>query len=122
MKRLRYLVKRFFGLFPSRLPIGMTEFKEWADSVLELAKLPANDSMYFALATAVLHADSLAAYKSKEYFVRTLLKGAANQIAAAQMQELKERQIQRAKEEAARQAEEKTEGFHDPSNNASGAV
>lgn len=102
------LLKRLRALLPSKLPQGMSEFDAWADDILDIYNLPNNDSTKFALATAIMHIGATECYKPKEYFGRTLLKGAATQIAYAKMNEMKERQAVRAKEEAeaaARKAE-----------------
>lgn len=102
MKKVKQIINRFLGLFPSRLPVGMTEFDKWAKSVIEMSPLPYNDSTVFSLATMVLHLPATTNYKSKEYFIRSLHKAAANQIAAGVMQDLKEKQ--RAAQEAAAKA------------------
>jgi hypothetical protein len=88
---LKRIGQRIGALFPTRLPIGMTEFDEWAKSIIELTDLPDNDSMRFSLSTMVLHLSSTSGYKSKEFFIRSLYKAAANQIAAAKLHEIKER-------------------------------
>ena len=92
----KFLVRLTF-FFPSPLPIGMTEFEDWADSILAHSVAPNNDSTRFALATMILHLPSLASWKSKEYFLRALHKSAANQIAAGVMQDLKQKQADAAK-------------------------
>lgn len=98
------LIRRFLALFPSKLPIGMTEFYRWADDVIDLSGLPHNDSTVFSLATMILHLKATEAYKSKQYFILTIKKGAANQIAAGVMQELKDKQLAKAAEENAAKA------------------
>lgn len=104
-QKLTLLFRRLLCFLPAKLPQGRTAFKAWADDILEIYGLPNNDSTHFALAVAVLHANELAAYKSKEYFGRKLVKGAANEVAAAVIQELKAKQ-QAAQEEAAKKAQE----------------
>lgn len=99
-QKLKYLVARFFGLFPTKLPVGIAEFDKWATEVIELAQFPVNDSMKFTVATMVLHAKSTAAYSSKEYFVTSLIKAAANQVAAQMIQDLKLKQMEEAKRAA----------------------
>jgi hypothetical protein len=64
---------------------------KYYDSIIELTDLPDNDSMRFSLSTMVLHLSSTSGYKSKEFFIRSLYKAAANQIAAAKLHEIKER-------------------------------
>lgn len=96
------ILRRIVCLFPSKLPQGMAEFEKWANDILDVYGLPNNDSTHFALATAVMHLNATDAYKPKEYFGRVLLKGAATQVAYAQMNLAKERQAAKAAEEAAK--------------------
>lgn len=103
MKRLAKLLLAFI---PTRLPIGMSEFDNWSNDIIELSGLPDNDSVRFALASAIMHGKSDGAYVSKFYFVKLMLKGAANQIAHAKFQALKQEQEAKAAE-AKRLAEEK---------------
>lgn len=101
IQKLKLVFKRALGLVPTKLPQGMTEFHLWADSVIELAGLPNNDSTKFSVATMILHLPPTDAYKAKEYFVRSLIKAAANQIAHGTMTELKEKQVKLAEQEKA---------------------
>lgn len=117
MQKIKKLFKRVLGLFPQKLPIGMTDFYLWADDVIELSGLPNNESVVFALATMVLHLPPTACYKSKEYFIRSLLKTASNQIAHGVMQELKDKQVAKAKAE-----QEAAAATVIAENNQSGAV
>jgi hypothetical protein len=97
---------------PSPLPVGVTEFHAWADKVIEAAGAPNNDSVKFALATMILHAGPQDAEKPLSYFILSLKKSMANQVAAGIMQELKAKQ---QAEEAARIEAEKnkaTEATH----------
>lgn len=107
---MRNLLLRLLAYLPSKLPQGKTEFETWSDSIIETYQMPNNDSVKFALAVAILHLDSTSAFKPKHYFGKTLIKGAASQVAGAVMQELKEKQQALAKAEqeaaaAAKQAE-----------------
>jgi len=108
------ILRRLLCLLPTRLPQGMQEFTEWADDILDVYGLPNNDSTHFALATSVMHLGATDAYKSKEYFGRVLLKGAATQVAYAQMNAAKERQA--AKAAAEQEARNAVVVESDPSN------
>lgn len=103
MKRILSKVKKalakLVAFIPTSLPIGMTEFGHWADSIVLTYDLPDNDSTRFALATMILHLDSTSASKPKRYFGLAALKSMSNQIAGGVMQELKDKQ------QAARAAE-----------------
>lgn len=102
--KLKKLLNIVLSYFPTPLPIGISEFERWSDSVLELTPLPNNESMKWSLATMILHSDKGDAYKPKRYFARCLHKAAANEIAGAYMHDLKEKQKVKMQEEAAAQA------------------
>lgn len=98
MKRLSYLTKTynyFRSYFPTKLPVGTTEFEAWVDSIIELAgKYADRDSMKFAIASMLIHADARHGALSKQYFVTRLRKSAANQIASQVFQDLKQKQAE----------------------------
>lgn len=86
---MKRILAKFLSYFPSALPVGLTEFGKWADSVVDLAGLPASrDSQHQALANMIIHLPPRKgdqrprAYESKNWFVHSLRKGAANQIAS----------------------------------------
>ena len=112
--KFKQLVNVVLSYFPSPLPIGITEFEKWADSVLALTPLPNNESMKWSLATMILHSDKGDAYKAKRYFARCLHKAAANEIAGAYMHELKEKQKRQMQEEAAKAAQAASEVSNEP--------
>lgn len=89
---------------PAALPVGMTEFNQWSNSLVMTYGFPDNASTKFALATMILHAGSTEAYKCRRYFALTLRKSMSNQVAASVMNELK--RVQEAEREAERKAEE----------------
>lgn len=89
LKCLISLFQRFFCLFPSPLPIGLTAFNKWTASIIRVYNLPDNDSIRFSLATMVLHAPPQACYKRKEFFGRSALKAMSNQVCHSVMEDLK---------------------------------
>lgn len=105
---------KFLAFFPSRLPIGDGQFEAWFNSIAFTYDLPKNDSVRFALSTAIMHASpsnkpgaveavfnsGSAYYRSKRYFGLTLLKGACNQTAHQIIADCKLRQDERKKAEA----------------------
>ena len=99
------LFKHLLSFFPSALPSGLAEFHKWADEVIHLAGAPNNDSVKFAVATMILHADSTAAFKPKHFFVKSLKKSMANQVAAGLMQDLKQKQQEAIAAEQAKAVE-----------------
>lgn len=87
------LVKKFLSLFPTKLPVGMTEFETWSDSIIELAEEFADrDSMKFAIASMVIHLDAVRDSAPKNLFVKKLHKTAANQVASQVFQDIKNKQ------------------------------
>ena len=103
--KIKKLWARTRALFPSKLPVGLTEFNTWSDSIIELYNAPNNDSVKFSLAVMVLHLPPTTAYKSKEYFGRSLTKGAANEVASYVMQDLKTKQQEAIKAAQAKSVE-----------------
>lgn len=102
---LELLLARLLSYLPSPLPVGMTEFGEWQESILALSKVPDNESTRFALAVMILHLDPHRSSKSKNYFVRCLNKSAANELANAMAMDIKSKQKARIEaEEAAKKA------------------
>lgn len=103
--KLTKLFKRLRALFPSRLPVGVSEFNTWAADLIEIYDLPNNDSIRFALAVSILHTESATFYKAKEFYGRSMLKAAANEIAGSIVQELKNKQQAAIAAAQAKQAE-----------------
>lgn len=91
LKRAKLAGRRLRALFPSKLPIGVTEFNAWADDIVELSGLPDNDSMRYTLAVVVLELPKTNAYRPKEFFIRALIKGACNQIVSQIMHDIRDR-------------------------------
>jgi hypothetical protein len=85
-------VRKLSFYFKTPLPIGMAEFDEWADSILNTYGYPNNDSTRFALAAMIMHLGQTEGYKPKRFFVLCLRKGAASQVAGATIQNLKAKQ------------------------------
>lgn len=109
---MKLLLKRLMSLVPTPLPVGMTEFEEWSNSIIELSGNYADtDSMKFAIASMVIHLGPQTSHISKNHFVRSLRKTAANQIASQVFIDVKERQKQKelAAKEAAASNEENSQ-------------
>ena len=100
---IKRLVRHALSFIPTKVPTGITEFHAWAEDIIDLAGAPKNDSVKFSIAAMVPHSNSQDAYKPKRYYVLTLMKAMANQVAYAIVQELKTKQ---AEAEAARIAAE----------------
>lgn len=66
------------------LPVGVTEFHEWADRIISGAMLTATpESQKFALANVLLNLGPTIAYETDLYFIHVLRKHAVNQVADA---------------------------------------
>lgn len=75
------------------LPVGLTEFNLFANRIISLAGSYADeDSMKFALASIIIHADASKANYSDNYFLQRLRKSAANQVASQVFQDIKLKQ------------------------------
>lgn len=97
-QKLKKIVGFVKGLFPSRLPQGMTEFHAWADSFFDIYDLPTKekDSIKFVLASIIMHLGPQTLYKSKMFFYLTICAGAAKQIAGAVFHDIKTKQAEEA--------------------------
>lgn len=92
--KLKKVLNFIRGLFPSRLPQGLTEFNAWAQSIMDTYALPTLevDSIRYILATVVMQLGAQTAYKSKMYFVLTLKAAAAKQVAGSVFYDIKTKQ------------------------------
>ncbi len=100
------LVKYLLSFLPSKLPVGMQAFLDFGDSIVDLSgEFADRKSMKWAIATMIMHLGPQRDRISKQYFVKSLRKTAANQVAQAYMIQLKEEQ--KAAELAAKEAAEK---------------
>lgn len=74
------------------LPTGMTAFEEWSDRIAAATPLSiSKDSIDIALATMIMHLGPQESHKEDAYFVHSLLRSAAQQIAHAKLSEIKDR-------------------------------
>lgn len=102
------LLNKLLVLVPRSLPVGMSEFEVWSDRIISLSgQFADTDSMKFALASQVMH---LGAQKSRvpdQFFINSMRKAAANQVASQVFQDIKTKQLEAAKaaQEAAKLAE-----------------
>ena len=92
---------------PHPLPVGLSEFHQWADHIIELAgKFADEESMKYALASQVIHLPHDKAFVPKRWFVNSLRKAAANQVASQVFYDIKVKQeaAKKALEDAAKAA------------------
>lgn len=106
--KLRIYLHRFLGLFPQAVPVGVTAFDAYIDSLSATYDLPTKDreTIKFAVAARILGFGPLQSSAAPYSFVRALRAGAAKQIAGNAFQQVKEAQKARqlAEEQAAKAA------------------
>lgn len=104
----RYLLL-LLSYFPRNLPVGLTEFDAFtARVILQAGKFADYDSMKWALASQVIHLGPQASAKPDQYFIRSLRKAAANQVASQVFQDVKAKQQEEAAARAAQTQAEAT--------------
>lgn len=119
LAKFKELVKYALSYLPHKLPVGLTEFHNFSDSIIELSGEYADrDSLKFAIATMILHAGEARGSLSKQYFVRRLRKVAANQVAGQVFTDIKEKQkaAQEAMKAGIKQVEDTTASKIESSN------
>lgn len=83
------------------LPVGVTEFHEWADRIISGAMLTATpESQKFALANTLLNLGPTIAYETDLYFIHVLRKHAVNQVADAMRAKIRDEVKARMEAEA----------------------
>lgn len=95
LNKFKLLLRQARYLFPSRIPIGMAEFDDWAKSILDTYGWPDNGSFRFSLATMIINQDNKGwrkKYVSKYAFHLAIHSAAAKQIAGEYFRILKEQQ------------------------------
>lgn len=103
--KLKRLGAQILGALPSFLPVGLTEFNQFADSIIELYNPPGDArSVKFIIATLIMRLGPTEAMKSKLYFAMAIYRGASGQVSAYVMEQLKQEQAaeQRAAQEKAK--------------------
>ena len=73
------------------LPVGLKEFHEWADRIIQGAMLPASiRSQKFSLASIIAHTlGPQTAFENDLFFINHLRKSASNQVALSVMENIK---------------------------------
>lgn len=96
---------------PRALPMGMTEFHEWADRLIAGAAIPCEPgqeevfvrSQKYVLAQMIMQLGPTESHKPDAHFIHSLRKVACNQVADTVRQEIyAEKQKKIAEEEAAK--------------------
>lgn len=83
------------------LPMGRTEFKQWASRIIAIAQIPGAtpESQEFTLANLLLHLGPTEDHKEDNFFVHSLRKFAVNQVADTIRVEIRDRVKTRLAEE-----------------------
>lgn len=92
LNKCKLYFKKFLYLFPSPLPIGLTEFDNWAKDVLTTYGWPDNDSFRFALASMIINQGPAKCSRSKYYFSKVVHAAASKQVAGDVFYSLKMKQ------------------------------
>lgn len=96
------LISQLLYNMPRRLPVGKAQFEAFSDRIILLCgEFADRQSMIFALASILIHADAKYGRLPDKYFVDRLIKSAANQVASQFFQDIKNEQI--AKEQIAKE-------------------
>lgn len=92
---MKLAFKKILSHIPTSVPVGLTEFNNWADSIIELSGNVADaDSMKYAIASQLIHLPHTASKVPKNHFVKALRKAAANQVASQVFQDIKQKQAE----------------------------
>lgn len=103
LDKIKFLVRQVRGLFPQRVPTGLTEFNTLISEVIELYNPPGNErSIRFVISSLLMRLGPTEVFKSKWYFASSLIRAAAAQVAVHVQEEIKKQQ---AEEYAQQQAE-----------------
>lgn len=90
--KLKTIFKKLLFLFPSPLPVGLTDFDTWSKSILDTYGWPVNDSFKFALASMIINQGPAVKWRSKSYFSKVVHSAAAKQVAGDVFYHLKMKQ------------------------------
>lgn len=94
---MKKLILSLLSYIPRQLPVGKAEFETWANRIIALGgKYADDDSLHFALASILIHADSKHGALPDKYFSDRLRKSASNQVASQVFQDIKTKQAEAA--------------------------
>lgn len=94
---MKLTLARLFQYIPRTLPVGLTAFHEWAERIISISgNFADSDSMKWALASQIMHLGAQHSRKPDIYFVHSMRKAAANQVASQVFQDIKIKQQEAA--------------------------
>lgn len=83
-------LKRIRGMFPEPLPSGPMEFDQWCADIFDIYGLPDHADFRHALASMILHQNSNVDAMPKRFFVKSIKKAMANQVAFKKLEEYRD--------------------------------
>lgn len=90
------ILKLIRNLFPSKLPVGMTEFETWAEDIVSTYGFDRSSqldrSYRFILASNITTLTQTSASKPKHYFSQVIKAASAKEIAGGVMYKVKQEQ------------------------------
>lgn len=88
---------------PKPLPLGVSEFHEWSDRIIQYAMVSADaTSLKYALANILMQLKPTEDHVEDAYFIKSLRKAAVNQVADAIRREIYD--ARKAQEDAKQEA------------------
>lgn len=98
-KQIILIMSRLISHFPTRMPVGKTQYDTWLQSVIELAGPIADEqSMAWVISNEIMRLKPGQDRVPKNAFVKDLRRFACMQIAANKVLEIKEAQAQKSKQ------------------------
>jgi uncharacterized protein YegP (UPF0339 family) len=98
---IKNFLKQIRNLFPSKLPIGTSEFEIWAEDIVSTYEFARsqdlNRSYRFVLASNITTLSQTTAYKAKHYFFLVIKAACAKEIAGGMMYKIKQEQAAEVK-------------------------
>jgi hypothetical protein len=87
---LKSWLKKQLGLWPQKLPVGISEFDAFAKKIFAIYEIPDLPSYRNAIATMIMHLPPTVDKMPLVYFGRSIKKAQSNQIAYEIIQQIKE--------------------------------
>lgn len=96
-------IARFFfrirALFPSQLPVGVSEFNNYCDKIIDACGFPNDPSYRHTIGTMIMQLSPTTDKKSTQYFIKSIRKAMANEIAYFVIMQIRDERAAKEKEE-----------------------
>lgn len=97
---LKNILRLIVSFLPTSLPTGATAYESWLNEIVLLTgQLADEQSLKWVISNEIMRLAPGRDRVPKRYFVKALRKYAANQVAAYKVQEIKQAQEERAKQQ-----------------------